>query len=350
MSEKKIYHDFPYDLKNKEVLLGSNGRMNLAKHYPTYKERMQSAKGDSNIDFENPEKFNNVILDQTGNSESEVPSYNKYENRTEYDFGEYDDHPNVDRLTVGDYDEYDNYWNNKQSMHMGVYNPGRFRRKFNESVKIENVEKGTVNTYDDAPNYSIKTTDEFVFDKSVNKEPKTKIQSVSLNEGGTPITHFRKARKPLNEHPLNTTLKHTSINEDMSELVSKGLTLGGSLIVRNGVSDLLSGTAWKPIFKGATLVGAGVLIYKLTDQDIKKFYRNYVSRLQGNYENIIPYPEYRQFVKKYNFKYEQDYYYLNDILAGREDPIDMNKFMELNNTSNVPRYQLARKPQDRIMY
>lgn len=145
------------------------------------------------------------------------------------------------------------------------------------------------------------------------------------------VVHFREARKPLSEHPLNTTF-----NEDASEVLSKGLMLGGTAIVAKGIHDALGGP-YKPMFTGATLVGAGVLIYKLTDQDIKKFYRNYVSRLEGNYDNLISYADYAQFVKKYHFKYEEDYYFLNDVLAGKEDPIDMNKFMELN------RYNLGGK-------
>lgn len=147
-------------------------------------------------------------------------------------------------------------------------------------------------------------------------------QSCKKNNGK--IVHFKKPRKPLSEHPLNSTFK-----EDIGELSSKGLMLGGSAIVAKGVYDNLSG-AYKPIFAGATLLGAGTLIYKLTDQDIKKYYRNYVSRLEGNYDNLISYVDYAQFVKKYRFKYEEDYYFLNDILAGKQDPIDMNQFMEIN--------------------
>ena len=83
------------------------------------------------------------------------------------------------------------------------------------------------------------------------------------------VQHFRKPRKPLSEHPLNTTY-----NEDVAEVASKGLMIGGTAIVAKGVGDALGGP-FKPIFTGATLVGAGTLLYKLTDQDIKKFYRNY---------------------------------------------------------------------------
>jgi len=147
------------------------------------------------------------------------------------------------------------------------------------------------------------------------------------------ISHFREPRRPLSEHPLNTTF-----NEDAAELASKGLMLAGSVVVAKGAKDAL-GPKLGPIATGATLVGAGVLIYKLTDQDIKKFYRNYVSRLEGNYDNLISYADYAQFVKKYRFKYEEDYYFLNDVLAGKEDPIDMNKFMELN------RYNLSNRRQ-----
>jgi len=273
MSDKKIYNDFPYDLDNKKVLLGDKGKANFAKHYPTYKDRYKS------VDFDNPESYNNVILDQTGNSNT---------------------CPNVTKGTIGSYDQ------------------------DNDDVRFTNKNNRFFFNNKDKDNHNL------------NKHYQTHVQ------------HFRKPRKPLDDHPLNTVYKKTTMNEDLGFLAAKGLSLGGSLIIRNGVSDLLSGTAWKPIFKGATLVGAGVLIYKLTDQDIKKFYRNYVSRLEGNYENIIPYPEYRQFVKKYNFKYEQDYYYLNDILAGREDPIDMNKFMELNNSMNPARAALGVNPKQRL--
>lgn len=157
----------------------------------------------------------------------------------------------------------------------------------------------------------------------------------TLKENKGRVVHFRKARTPLSEHPLNTTY-----NEDATETFSKGLMIGGTAIVAKGVHDALPGP-YKPVFTGATLVGAGALIYKLTDQDIKKFYRNYVSRLEGNYENLISYNDYAQFVKKYHFKYEEDYYFLNDILAGKEDPIDMNKFMEMN------RYNLRTRPDER---
>ena len=145
----------------------------------------------------------------------------------------------------------------------------------------------------------------------------------------TTVQHFRKARCPLAEHPLNQ-----NYNEDISDLASKGLMIGGTAIVAKGAADAL-GAQYRPILQGATLVGAGVLIYKLTDQDVKKFYRNYINRLEGDYSHLIPYNDYRQLVKKYHFKYEEDYYCLNDILAGKRDPIDMNKFMEMNRQYNL---------------
>lgn len=171
------------------------------------------------------------------------------------------------------------------------------------------------------------------FDKNV-KFPNSKefLNKAILDDNCSgKVCHFRKPRQPLDEHPLNTIYK-----EDAMDLLSKGLMLGGVTIISKGVSDAL-GAKYAPLVQGATIVGAGALIYKLTEQDIKKYYRNYISRLEGNYDNLISYNDYRQFVKKYNFKYEEDYYMLNDILAGKEDPVEFNKFLEMNRYNSVNR-------------
>jgi hypothetical protein len=226
---KHFYDDLPYgNIEDKKIFLGGREKKEkLSDIYPTYRDRM--------TDFDDPENYNSIILDNTGKQKTNKCSK-----------------PTMDCDSNCD----ENNKDNNKAQH---------------------------------------------------------------------IQHFRKSRKPLCEHPLNTTY-----NEDAADLTSKGLMLGGTAVVAKGVADKLGGEYSKPIFTGATLVGAGVLIYKLTEQDIKKFYRNYISRLEGDYTNLISYNDYRQFVKKYNFKYEEDYYFLNDVLANRKDPIDMNKFMELN--------------------
>jgi len=285
MADKKIYDDFPEGIENKQIILGSkHGHLTNNTQNANYQNKRVSDYNDSNNNYNN--KMTASVINNKKDDDDVRNTYNKKI---------FTNNNNVNKNHRSDVD-FDAIYRN----HMGLKSTAD-----TDSIGSDNPEDY---------NFTILDQNGKKIDKGVK----------CTNENKGCISNWRKPRKPLCEHPLNTTY-----NEDFADIASKGLMLGGSLIVANGIKDAL-GPKYGPIATGATLVGAGVLIYKLTDQDIKKFYRNYVSRLEGDYSNLISYNDYAQFVKKYKFKYEEDYYKLNDILAGKDDPIDINKFIELN--------------------